>query len=158
MIKKVSFGIAAAICIVFLLVQVEKTRSDAGSPQGYNVVCFPNGSDLGGVDDVLLPYYQISHTPNEGGRCYFRFPDGETVSYNARLAQQYIQQGKLKNDLSYPGPSGTEVFFLNPSKYSALINNLLNRPPVSRKTYNGSAPTVTTTSDAIRILNQPINQ
>ena len=126
--------IVGLLVISIYTAHVRRTRARTILPRkDYFVVCLPKDADLKTAYQKLRAYYDIAHTPAEGGRCYFKFTNNNDVACSSpRVA---ARKG-LKDFPSYPGNSGKSCYFLAPELIE-LIDALKTTPAISRTKYNG---------------------
>lgn len=127
-------GRKIAVLAVFAAVVFQATQAQTVRERGYAVACLPSGGDLSGADQMLRAYHDIAHTPQEGGRCYFRFPKQDVQCMHPRQA---YGRGLASNP-GYPSHSGQACYFPSTARYREFIDALKARPPVSKSYYGGN--------------------
>ncbi len=126
--------IVGLLAISIYTAHVRRTRAHVVLPtKDYLVACLPKNADLTTADQKLKPFYDITHTPAEGGRCYIKFLSDDVMCVLPRVA---ARKG-WKSFPSYLSHSGKSCYSSSIDQVK-LIDALQEQPAIKRSTYNGT--------------------
>ncbi len=142
--------IISLFVLSMVIIHSHKVRSEIRAQ--YAVACIEAGyeTDVPGENQLLQGYYHISHTPQEGGRCYFKFPKGQAKCMSQRQAQ--AMQEKYAQDVTYSSESGATCYLKDKELYGDLVSKLKKKPSISRTQYGTTAPVYKSWAEVLQYL------